>query len=224
MAEYHQEVISTSKKFYTWFTLHDLIVDDQEVYQFINNGPNPWMLFMDSLQTAFQVGLGRIFDQDKNSFSIHTFLSQCVGQIDEFSKNALENRRMASSNGVRPDYLDDLLLRAIQPTELTFLPLQEKAAEWHEIYRLNYSQARNKAIAHNDLKTMRNKGDLYATTNIRELSGLFLFLFQVDQTVLALYHDGRLIDYANIKSDLHHETANEVRRMFNKILGIQPQR
>ena len=196
LQEYRNEVNIAVSSFYTWKTINGLAKSDDKVLCALNTNGLSWSIIAHSLQITFLTVLGRIFDNNPRSLTVNSFICKCRDAIRQFSKASLEVRRLNGSHGVRPDYLDDHLKDACEPSSADFDALDRAAQKYKTIYQKNYHPIRNKLIAHKDYATMGSRDSLYAKTNIGEIEELLLFLHQIEKVVDQWYLNGRMTDKA----------------------------
>ena len=95
--EFQSEVNVACWSFYTRENIHNIAAGDKKVHRALNRNPLLWTIILYSLQSTFFITIGRLFDTDKRSFSVDTFLRACIKNIDQFSKDALRERRTKGS-------------------------------------------------------------------------------------------------------------------------------
>ena len=189
--EYRSEVNILVSSFFAWKTINELATSDNEIRRALDTNALSWNLITHSLQITFLTALGRIFDADNRSLTVHSFINKCKSEIVQFSKTALEARRLRNMHGVRPDWLDDYLKEVYEPVGVDFDDLTQLAKQYDEIYKSNYHSIRNKVIAHKDIATIGNKDALFAKTNIGEIQEILQFLYQVERIVAEFHMNGR---------------------------------
>lgn len=220
ISEYRNEVHVVISSFYAWKSLNDIPAIDNSILEKLNKNAVSWNLIRHSLQITFFTTLGRIFDNDRRSLTVHSFINKCKNEIGQFKKSSLESRRIQGAGGHRPDYLDNYLLSVYEPTEQDFEKIKIVADKYKKIYEDNYEPIRNKIIAHKDLKTLEIKDSLYANTNIGEIEELLNFLCQVREVISAWYLDGRntnLSDYALTNNQHFIEDRKDLENLLQRI-------
>ena len=204
--------------FYAWKTINNLAASDQEVFRALNRHALSWRIITHSLQVTFFAALGRIFDRDARSVTVRGLLAVCKNEITQFSKLALEARRLKEANGVRPEWLNDYLQGVYEPDITDFDALAQIASQHEGTCTSKYLPIRHKVIAHNDLATIGFKDAFFSKTNIAEVEEILKFLHQVERVVTELYVNGR-------KTSLTQHTFDEeryVREDLEKLLGTLP--
>lgn len=88
------EVEITVGAFYTWRAIDDYIREHPTLLATVNRTPLAWNTFQASNRTAFMVALGRLFDTDGDAFSVTAFLNTCLDNLQEFSLEALRQRKL----------------------------------------------------------------------------------------------------------------------------------
>lgn len=178
LKEYRGDVNIAASSFYAWKTINNLAANDQEVFHALNRHALSWRIIAHSLQVTFFAALGRIFDRDARSVTVHGLLAVCKKEIAQFSKPALEARRLKEANGVRPEWLSDYLEEVYEPVTTDFDALAQIASQHEWTYTSKYQPIRHKVIAHKDLATIGFRDALFSKTNIAEVEKILQFLHQ----------------------------------------------
>ena len=92
--------------------------------QRINNHSAFWLSIRHAQQTTFMITLGRVFDTDRRSHSIHRLLKEMIKHPEYFTRDAFANRRRGSLPGPDPAYLADYLKGVFEPDKATLEKLQ----------------------------------------------------------------------------------------------------
>lgn len=212
--EYRNEVNIAAGSFYAWKNIHNLATNDNEIFKALNTNALSWNVILHSLQITLFTTLGRLFDGDRRSLTVYSFISRCQSEIEQFSKSAFEARRLESSHGVRPEYLDDYLRGVYEPVAADFVALTQLVSPHATIYKNNYGPIRNKLIAHKDFATVGSKDALFAKTNIGEIEEILQLLHQIERVVAELHTNGRKTNWSE------HALAEEryIREDLEKLL------
>ena len=200
MTEYANEVNIATSSFFTWKSINNTGQASKFLWA-LNKNALTWNIIVHSLQVTFFIAIGRIFDKNDRSLTVHRFLAECKASIDQFSKGALEKRRLDDAHGVRPDYLDDYLKTAYEPTSSDFSHLEGIAAKWADIYHKKYAPVRHKIVAHKDFATIGSGSALFANTNIGEFEEMLGALDRIGKVVWQLHANARLIKLEDYKFD-----------------------
>ena len=197
LKEYTDEVNAAAGSFFTWKSINDLAARESKVLWALNKSALTWNVVVYSLQVTFFIALGRIFDRDSRSLTIYTLLSECAANLQQFTRGALEKRRVDEAHGQRPEYLDDYLKGVYEAKKADFDALEQVAKAYTDAYRRVYEPIRHKVIAHKDLAIIGSKDALFARTKIGEIQEMLEFLHQTHRVIWELYHNGRLTALAD---------------------------
>jgi hypothetical protein len=220
LKEYRDEVNIAVWSFYAWKNINSLGAEKKEIRRALNANATSWNIIAHSLQTTFFSALGRIFDRDNRSLTLGSFLRNCRAELGQFSRLALEARRLQTLHGVRPDWLTDFVSQAFEPTVTDFDTLVQATVAHEQIYRNNYEPIRHKVVAHNDQATIGSKDTLFANTNIGEVEHLLEFLYQVNRVVEEWYLNGRQTNLADHTLTEGTQVRQDLERLLNR-LAIQ---
>lgn len=218
LKEYRGDVNIAVSSFYAGKTINNLAASDQTVFCALNRNALSWRIIVHSLQVTFFAALGRIFDRDAQSVSVHRLLGVCKNEITQFSKLALEARKLKEAHGVRPEWLSDYLQGVYEADATDFDALAQILRRHEGTYTSTYQPIRHKVIAHNDLRTIEFKEALFSTTNIAEVEEILEFLHQVERFVSELHVNGRKTSLAQHTLDV----KRYVREDLEKLLGTLP--
>jgi len=150
--EFESEVNVACWSFYTWKNIRDMAAGDKKVHHALNRNPLSWTIILYSLQSTFFITIGRLFDTDGRSFSVHTFLRQCIENVDQFSKYALRERKIKGSGTNKLSWLDEYIEKSYQPNKEDFLKLKGEVSKKQKRYELIYRPIRHKVFAHKEFK------------------------------------------------------------------------
>jgi hypothetical protein len=216
--ELRNEIDISSTSFFGWMAINNLALEDRAIFDALNRHATSFNLFRHGLQVTFFTTLGRLFDTDKRSFTLSRFLLHCKESVDQFSGEALRNRKLRSHTGTEPEWLPAYVAAAYRAEEKDFVFLEKSIEPWQVIYEAKYKPIRNKLVAHKDFAALMTKEELYGETNIGEVRGLLLHLFRVERVVNELLMNGRLTalaDHSNV--DRERGVEAEVMRLLRTL-------
>jgi len=215
---YRNEVETTCQAFFLWKGIDNLASKDEDILRGLNESPLSWNTIRFSLQNTFFILLGRLFDTDGDSFSVHTFLRGCILNIDQFSKESLRERKISESNGDK-SWLDSYIESAYEPTKQDFHQLRGEITKYKKIYEEIYRPIRNKVIAHKDSETINLQRELYEKTNIGQIEEILNNLFQVKEVVFHLLHNGKLCKIGDFDFNFNEEEymISDAEKLLNLI-------
>ena len=170
-----------------------------------------------SLQSSFFITLGRLFDVDGDSFSVHAFLKCCIENIDQFGKEALRERKLRESSEKNPAWLDEYINNAYVPTENDFQRIRGETSKYQRQYEDIYRPIRNKVLAHREKATLENVAELFEKTNIGQIEGFVFHLVQVQGIVFQLLNNGRLTAIGDHKFDDEEYVMKDVQKLMERI-------
>jgi hypothetical protein len=176
--------------FYSYLVIHALASGHRQIDHTLNDAPLLWGTILGALQTSTIVALGRVFDQNKSAHSLKRLLTIAEHNPQIFSKAALRRRRRGN-DAKPPEWLDDFLARAYEPTAEDFCRLKGHVEKRRGIYEKNYRALRHKLFAHKQVSDHKEVRALMGKTNIRELQRLLVFLLSLHDALLELFENGR---------------------------------
>jgi hypothetical protein len=177
--------------FFVYKEINNVASGDAKVYRALNENALTWNIIKHSLLTTFFVILGIIFDVGDGAFSVHAFLRVCIENIDQFSIEALRERKLRDRD-IPPDWLEGYLSKAYVPCEKDFQKLKCETSKHHKEYMKIYRPIRNKVITHKEQQTIENVAEVFGKTSIGQIQEILNFLFQIENLVFQLLFNGTL--------------------------------
>jgi hypothetical protein len=185
---FRTEAEAGTQFFYADLAVHAVAADRKAVYELLNQTPLFWNTCLGALQTATFIALGRIFDQGSDH-NIDKLLRIAQDNPEIFSKAALGRRRQGKE-AEKPEWLDEFLRNAFEPTPKDFRRIRAYIRKRRKIYENNYRELRHKVYAHKAASDAESAA-LFAKTNVRELQRVFAFLCSLHEALWQLFFNGR---------------------------------
>lgn len=182
------EVNTAIESFYTYLEIHRFAADDERVFLSLNDAPMFWNIQLYSLQTAFFIALGRIFDDGPDAHSIHKLLTATVEHPEFFSKNSLGLRK--TSGKEKPKWLDSYLADAFEPTVTDLRTLKKALAPQRKKFDSVYGDIRDYVFAHRIIKKKERVSELFGNTLIKDLEQMLYCLHDLLEVLWQLFHNG----------------------------------
>ena len=211
--EFQSEINAACWSFYAWKNIKNIAIDDKIVYRALNRNALSWNIILYSLQSTFFIAIGRLFDIDGKTFSVHTFLRACIENIDQFSKDALRERKTKGSEADKLFWLDEFIEKSYQPNKEDFLKLKGEVSKREKRYELIYKPIRHKIFAHKELKEIKCVDELFKKAKIGEIQDLLCFLYQIKMIIFELLYNGSLMN-------IGYFTFNEEELVMKDIAGL----
>lgn len=174
LKEIGNEITVAAQAFFTWKSIHNVASKDKNIEKALNANALSWNICLHSLQATFFIAIGRIFDTNPRSCSIHLLFRQCKNSIEKFSKYSLEQRRINEAGGKKPEYLESFIKKTYEPKPADFNKLKKNVSRVQKIYEQNFRQIRHKVFAHNDSEYMSNPTDLFAGATIYDAEDILI--------------------------------------------------
>ena len=215
--EFQSELNTACWSFYTWKNIHNIAAGDKKVHHALNRNPLSWNIILYSLQSAFFSALGRLFDIDGRTFSIHTFLRACIENTDQFSKDALRERKIKGSDADKLPWLDGYIEKSYQPNKEDFLKLEGEVSKKQKLYYSGCKPIRDKIFAHKELKEIKCVDELFRKIKIGEMQDLLCFLYQIERIIFQLLYNGRLMNVGDFTFNEEEFVMKDIAGLLDKI-------
>jgi AbiU2 len=175
--------------FYGYLAVHDVAKHHKRVFQMLDQNALFWNTVSGGLQTSALIALGRVFDQG-SPHNLDSVLRIAQNSPAVFSKAALAKRRQGNHQQ-RPEWLNEFLQGAYEPTATDFRRLRTHVKKYRRIYESGYRELRNQVFAHKVASDPAVISAFVAKTNIREMQRLFVFLLKLHDALWKLFVNGR---------------------------------
>ena len=215
--EFESEINVACWSFYAWKNINNIAVGDEKTYHALNRNALSWTIILYSLQSTFFIAIGRLFDKDERSFSVHAFLRACIENIDQFNKNALRERKIKVSEADKLPWLDEYIEKSYQPNKEDFLKLKGEVSKRQKRYDSIYKPIRHKIFAHKDLKEMKLVDELFRKANIGEMQDLLFFLYQIKMIIRELLENGSLWNIGYFPFNEEELVMKDIARLLDRI-------
>jgi len=195
LEEINNEITVAAQAYFAWKSIHNIASKDSSIHKAINSNALSWNIILHSLQSTFFISIGRIFDTNPQSCSIHLLFSQCKKSINEFEKSGLGKRRIIEA-GKEPDYLSDFLKNAYEPKPSDFSSLKKNVSRVQKIYEEHFRPVRHKVFAHKDSDHISDTSLLFAGTTIADAEDILGTLYKVERVIWDLYTNGHEMNFS----------------------------
>lgn len=218
LKEIDKEITVAAQSFFAWKSIHNVAAKDKNIEKAINTNALSWNIYLHSLQVTFFIAIGRIFDVNPQSCSIHLLFRQCKNNVEKFYKSNLEQRLIDEAGGTRPDYLDTFLQTVYEPKEADFNKLKKNVSRVQKCYEEKFRPIRHKVFAHNDSEHIANPGDLFANATIDDAEDILKTLYKVERVIWDLYTNGKEMNFGYWELKEEEYILKDTESLLYKIL------
>lgn len=218
---YRNEVTAITWSFFVWKSINVIASKNEDVNSGINETALSWNTIISSLQTNFFITLGRLFDTDSGTFSLHFLLRLCAQNITQFSSESLRARKIKENNDQIPEWLDGFMKNTYQPNGADFRELRKTVKHIQRTYENIYKPIRHKVFAHKENAAIDTYYELFGKTNINQLEGIINVLNQLDKLIFDLFYNGKLNKIEDYIISEEERTLRDVELLMEKIKNTQ---
>jgi hypothetical protein len=181
-----------------------------------------WNAVYNSLRQGIFTTLARIFEnkavnRERESFSLIYFFNFCKENRDIFSKKSLQRRKAEKLSPEKTmEFMDSLPSEELYANK-DFKKCEKKINKWKAIFNDRYRVARNKLIAHRDIKNIGKENQLLAETSFKEVEQMIDFLVSFRISFYQLYSEGKKLELSvNENENRKHYLACIAREALEK--------
>jgi AbiU2 len=183
------QISGATRAFYTYMEINKFASESNVNYQKISRNGHFWSGQLYALQTTWFIILGRIFDPTRGAYSIHDFLKSTIAYKGFFSRAALAERKRSAAGQPQPEWLDDYLKSAWEPTAVDLEKVRSTIEASHTKWKNVYQPIRNKVFAHTDPNAV--VADLFRDTLVGDIEDILHDLNKIRTAVFQLLENGR---------------------------------
>jgi hypothetical protein len=173
---------------YTEITLHHFFGGDTDLLDRVNEHAGFWNGVLAALQASGFISLGRMYDEDSGTHTIHALLRFIEDYKGLFRPNALEIRRQAAgmtSEDARSFAEGSWTLKASD-----LLPIREEFEQFRQLYKTNIEPIRNKVFAHTGKIDRHQLNALFTKVFLRDLERIVVFPLRLERALVGLHQNG----------------------------------
>ena len=211
------EVDKAIEVFYTYLCIHKIANDNKEIYRAMNKDATFWNINLYSLQSTFFITMGRIFDDGKDTFSIHKFIQSILSHPEFFSKDSLAKRKSKGSS--KPEWLDDYLKDVFEPAMSDLRKFKSQLTPFRKLFDDAYRNIRRSVFAHTLVKEDESVSELFGKTNISEIKQMLYSLKDMLEALWQLLHNGRKLEFGNTSKDYEERIEKTTYSVLSKLLN-----
>jgi hypothetical protein len=168
---FRTEVAGGTQFFNAYLAVHAAAGNHPPVHELLNRAPLFWNTCLAALQTATFIALGRLFDQGTDH-NVDRVIGIAQNNPQIFSRAALGRRRQGN-NPEPPEWLDEFLKHAYEPTPVDFRLMRDTISVRRRIYEENYRDLRNLVFAHKIISDTVETAKLFQQNEHRRVAAVF---------------------------------------------------
>ena len=217
LKEIDNEITVAAQSFYAWKSIHNVASKYKNIEKALNTNALTWNICLHSLQVTFFIAIGRIFDVNPQSCSIHLLFRQCKNSIREFNKNSLRQRKIEEAGGVKPEYLDAFMDNVYEPKLVDFKQFKKKVSRVQKVYEEHFRPVRHKIFAHKDSDYISSASALFSGATIDAAEDILATLYKVEKVLWDLYMNGKEMNYGYWELKEEDYILKDIKSLLEKI-------
>lgn len=205
--------------------INDIARSDEEILRAMNEQPLFWQAHRASSQAALFMCLGRIFDTNESTNSIHRLVRITRANLQIFSKTALLARKMV--NGQKPAWLDayeqlhgrQFLDDIWEPQTAADLKVLKDALKPHTThFEAVYRPIRHSVYGHRLMSDDEAGIALFPQTNRKAVGEILDFLHDLIESVSELYLNGTMPELGRREfKDYNQRIRDDARKVMHRL-------
>jgi hypothetical protein len=207
------DISSATSAFYTYLEINKFASESQENYAKINQDAYFWMGQLYALQTTWFIVLGRLFD--RGGYSIRKFLALTAAHRGLFTKVALAERKRKEARQDNPEWLDEYLRTAWEPTTRDLENIVASIGTAEAKWKHSYKPIREKVFAHHDLGVSVDQ--LFGRTLVGDIEEILHNLNRIRIAIFQLLENGRRQWIANDERNYIDQFIADTRNALSRL-------
>lgn len=209
------EVYSATLSWHSYLTVNSEIATNETLLDALNRNPSFWVITVRALQHTAILTLGRIFDKDTRSRSIHLLTKACVEHPEIFSKNSLRARRKKDA---KADWFEHYIANAFEPDAAHFKALTDEVVSCSKMWNAAYEPIRNKVVAHRDRLSKEAVAELFSKTKVADITDLLQRIYTIEYALQELLWNASRLSFARQVNPRVAEAEGATKGMLASIL------
>ena len=144
-------------------------------------------------------------------------MKSCIENTDQFSKDALRERKIKGSDADKLPWLDEYIEKSYQPNKEDFLKLKGEVSKKQKLYDSGCKPIRDKIFAHKELEEIKCVDELFRKIKIGEMQDLLCFLYQIEKILFELLYNGRLMNIGDFTFNEEEFVMKDIAGLLDKI-------
>jgi len=208
--------------FYSWLEINNVAASNKHIYRAINETSIFWNMNLYGLQSTLFIALGRIFDDGRDSHSIHKYLASCITNCRHFSYESLRERKKEVFKS-DIEGLNKYMERTFQPEVSDFRELKRELSKHRRRFNEIYKDIRDYVFAHNIANSPGESENLFSRTLISDIEEMLAFLYDLIEVTWELFNNGKKPVLGRKDYDYKDRITDDVRKSLNMLVssGIQ---
>lgn len=188
-----------------------ILLSDQKSVNELNKNVHFWQIFDSALATKLFISLRRLYDSNGDTFTVQSFIKDCIDHVDQFSSAALRKRKMEGSANAH-EWIDGFMKDVHEPTAEDFKKLARLFNVNSKRMKGLYTDIASKVYAHAIHTDTEEIFKLSHGANFDEIESALTSIWHVYQQVWQMYENGRVPDLNIGKYQYIDEVVDSVNR------------
>ncbi|MDS4028456.1 MAG: hypothetical protein RKO66_00035 [Candidatus Contendobacter sp.] len=188
-----------------------MLLTEQKSVDELNKNIHFWKIFESALTTKLFIGLRRLYDSSGDTFTVQSFIKDCIDHVDQFSSVALRKRRMEESENAQ-EWIDGFMKNVHEPTVEDFKNLARLVKDKSKRMKGLYADIASKVYAHAIHTDTDEIFKLSQGANFDEIESALTSIWHVYQQVWQMYENGRAPEMSIGKYPYIEEVVDSINR------------
>lgn len=202
----HGDLDITISSITTYLTINRAAARDVDAFTVLNREAEFWRIVSYSLQEAFFLGLGRLFDERRNTIGVEDLVDATIEHRGFFTREEMKARKLSQIHlepgEHEPEWLIDFVKQAWQPQRGDLEYLRTELQPYIERFRQVHGPIRHQYFAHRSKLCDAAIGELFEKAVIDESIEILKFLKALTHSIWDLAWNGEKPD---LKGDHGYE-------------------
>ena len=210
------QIETAAAAFYTAEAINRFALENSANHDKLNRDARFWNLQVHGMQTAYLMGLGRLFDTNRDAHTMMELLTATENYPGLFSKEELRARKLRVAGNQNSDVIEASLEGIWEPTRAELGQPRKEVKKSICLYRAKYKTIRDGIFGHLG-KDQGKVANALSKTLLAEIDLMFLDLLEVMDMLFALFDNGvrceRRIGPHRFARDVHERTRTVLDRL-----------
>lgn len=213
--EFSQNVAFAARTWYHHVYLNTQANENPAILLALNKASRFWM---DQRYSAVQttiIFLGKVFDEDKDAYSVHKMLNAAKNAINYFDKPALRTRKIEAVGEF--EGIDDYIKNAHELELQDFKLIQAEVKKAKDIWE-RAKPLRNKLYAHSQMLSDEERTRLYSSVKNEDITNILQILLNISDALWQAEFNGWKPDFSSNHTKPFEWAKEDIDRLINSLL------
>lgn len=215
-SEFARSVNFAVRTWYHYVYLSQKVREDPVIFKALSKAPAFWSSYNYSATQTVIIFLGKIFDNDGNTYNIDKMRNATYNGLNHFSKSELRKRKVVS--GGEFDGLDEYIQNASELDGKSIKVISEQVKQAKKLWE-SMKPLRDKIYAHNEVLSEGERNELYKAVKNSDVNNILQILLNISNALWNAEFNGHKPDFLFDYTDPINWAKKDIDELISSLIG-----